>query len=337
MAFRDLTKLAIIVWSCLTVISACDPGPQSRQNRHREQLRIVMVGESQKDPTWPILQSMAAEFERLYPFATVQTLAPQSGAPHEQQTLLEGLLEESVHAICVAPNDPLAIQSIINRLAGSGRPVVTIGMDVPSSSRAVFCGPAEMEIGRSAAVACGSVLTGRSRTVMVLHAGTDHDVYRGRYFSFKEKLPDQGRIQLMGEVDCRGNSLEAARLVRKRVRMYPRVGCWVFLDDWALQGLKPGDRLLPLGCALVLCNGSPEYLEDIRKGEIQALVAFDYYQAVQDALHTALRLGQGGELKTNTIIATPAEIKKKKNVDEYDRRWKAWQQGKPSPNETLRE
>lgn len=331
-----LLRLAVVFGLGFSMILACDHAPQTLRGQDRRQLRIVLVGEAKDSPTWPILTSAAARFESLYPFVKVQTMATQSGSPREQQLLLEGLLQDNVHAIGVMPIDSMAIRSAIDQLVNNGRPVVTIGRDVPTSDRAVFCGPAESEIGRSAAAACGLALVGRSQTAMVLHAGTDHEVFRGRYFAFKEELPIHGNIRLLGEVDCQGSPLEAVRLIRQRTRLYPRVGCWVFLEDWALQHLRAGRRLLPLGCAMVLCNGSPKYFERVRKGEIRALVTFDLYRAVQDALQTASILAEGTTSQMTKIIATPTEIITDKELDGYARRWEAWQQGRPSPEEVSR-
>ena len=281
---------------------------------------------------WRILRSAAADFTKLYPRCEAEVVAPEAPSPHHQQLLLDGLLKEDCDAICVVPIDPDAIRSVINRLVIGGRPVVTIGRDVPSSNRVVFCGPAESDIGRAAAAACGPALFGRMRTIMLLHGGRENEVHRGRYYAFKNDLPMHGDLQVLDEVDCRGGAIDATRLVRSKSRLYPRVGGWVFLEDWPLRTLRPDERLLPLGCVAILCDCSPRYFDRVRTGEIHALITFDFSVAVEDALRAAYRLGAGTTAEQMSIIVTPTEIITAKKLDWYERRWESWQQEESKPD-----
>lgn len=310
---------------------ACDSERSSDRSRLRRMVKIALVGEGKDDPTWPMLRSMAKAYEQRDPMARVQAIAPVTASPRAQQAILEGLLDADVNVICVIPRDPLSIRPAVKSLVKSGRPVVTIGRDIPESNRSVYCGPMETAIGKAAAEACPLALAGRPRTMMVLHAGQDHEIYRGRRLAFIDDLPLSGNIRVLKEVDCGANAGHAVRLVRQQSRLYPRVGAWVFLGDWALRDIPPSDRLLPLGCGLVLCSASPQYLHRVRNGEIQAMVVFDYYEAVEKALEAASRLGEGARTGFLPVIRIESEIVTATDLERFERRWQAWQAGRPSP------
>ncbi|MFQ5501619.1 MAG: sugar ABC transporter substrate-binding protein [Phycisphaerae bacterium] len=321
----------IVLALCVPLLNgACDSERSSDRPRYRRIVRIAVVGEARDEPTWPMLQSMAAGYQRRDPMVSVRVIAPDTPSPRAQQKLLEGLLDADFHVVCIIPTDPLAIRPAIKGLVKGGRPVVTIGRDVPASHRSVYCGPLEVSMGKTAAAACRLALAGRPRTLMVLHAGEDHEVYRARRLALIHELPFLGDIRVLKEVDCAGNPGNASRLTRIQSKQYPRVGGWVFLEDWALREIPPADRLLPLGCGLVLCNGSPRYFDRVRNGEIQALVVFDYYEAVEKALEAATRLAEGDQTGFLPICSVEPEIVTGKELKQFERRWRAWQEGKSS-------
>ena len=329
---RPHLVIPLILCSQLTL--ACDPEQQTHsrdRGTDRLEREIILVGRSEEDPTWPVLQSCADRFESLYPPTTVRVIAPRMASPRQQRELLEGLAKAKVDAVCVAPIDPASIRSVVNRLAKSGKPVVTIGQDVPNSDRAAYCGPAESATGQAAALACDQSLKGRSRTVMLLHAGEEHGSYRVRYAAFREELHLFSSIHLLKEVNCKGEAVAAVNGVRRESRMYPRVGCWVFLDDWPLRTIRPDDRLLPLGCAMIVCNGSPKHFPRMRRGEIQVLVTFDFQNAVEDALRTAARLLEERGLETIQNLFSPSMIIDIDDLDWYERCWQNWRRGETTP------
>lgn len=327
--FRPASALLAV----LLALPSCDPSRLRRPRSGELDVRIVVVGEGKTEATWEVLLLASQRIGRIYPAARVDCVSPDSSSPHEQQRLLEGLLEEQVSAVCVAPIEARAIEVVIGRLAASGRPVVTLFRDVRDSSRAVYCGPSEREIGERAAEACDIALRGRARTVMLLHAGDDHKETRGRYYSIKEWLPVKvrDRVTLFGEVDCRADPLEAARLVRMKARRYPRIGCWVFLDDWPLRQLGEEEQILPFACGMVLCNGSPRHLDRMKRGEIQALVTFDHLRAAEEALRAAFELAQPVTDRTAIRAFRPvsAEVVIPSDLGAYEKRWQFWREAAP--------
>jgi hypothetical protein len=305
--------------------AGCKDLGSKRHAEANEQIRIALVGEAQDDPTWPVLQATSRWFMDRYHSADVEPMAPLTMAPGEQQKLLLDLAVKPFDSVCVAPSDPDSVRSAIQELVRHGKRVITIGRDVPQSDRHTYSGPSDFEIGRAAAQASAMVLKGRPPTIMLLYAGFAEEAYAARYYAFKEELPLLGDVQLLREVNCEGRHMEASHLVRVEARRYPRVGCWVFLDDWPLRTIPPKERLLPLGCGIVLCNGSPRYFERLRDGQILAMIAFDYRQVVEEALFSATKKASPTQEMPDTSFTLPAEIITVRELESYEQRWKRWQ------------
>jgi len=264
----------------------------------------------------------------------VDFLVPESRSPTAQQALLRSIKQREFDALCIVPINAAAIRSLVDAFVIDGKLVVTIARDIRDSRRAIHCGPSESQIGRLAAAACAIATQDRTKTVMLLHSGMDETSSRRRRIGFKDELATIHDTKLIAEYGCRDDPLEASRLVTVKAKSYPRTGCWVYLDDWPLRTIKPTQRLLPPSCGLILCNGSPDHFDRLRSGEIDAIIAFDYFQAVDEAIRAAARIVRTGEPDSLSFIEVPAEIITAKELDWHERRWDAWRMARPSPDES---
>ncbi len=325
-AGRQIFKLLVVASSTALVGFGCKPSTGQRPTRDKI-VRIVVIGEGQDEPTWPVIQATAEQFARKYALTVVETRAPLTSSPHDQQELLKALPNERFDAVCVHPTDPSTIGAEVNLLAQRGLSVVTIGRDIQPSQRQAYCGPSEFELGKSTVQAATKILEQRNKTLMLLHAGTEDEDYSKRYYGFKQGMSQTGGLEVLREVNCRGNPIDAVRLVKAESRMYPRVGSWVFLDDWPLRALRRDEPLLPLGGTIVLCNGSPRYFDHVRDGRVQAMVAYDYQKALEEGLFAAVRLVEDRSGGFAPVTDLAPEIITIRELPSYEARWKRWQRG----------
>lgn len=313
----------IAVTAVPLLAGGCDR--ETSERRDKRMVRLIIVGEAQDDPTWSVLQLTATRFQAEERFAVVEAVAPPTRSPRQQRVLLEGLAARGADAVCIAATDADAVRPTINLLVQKGIPVVTFGRDVPDSGRVVYCGPLEDEIGRAAAEACvAAVQARRTRTVMLLHSGLDDPVYGRRYRSFKRHLAPEQSVVLLREIDCAPNRSDLVVSVRLESRKYPRTACWVFLEDWPLRGLRADDRLLPRGCGLVLCNGSPRYFPLIRDGRATALIGYNFRRAAEEALLAAFWRAEESTSALTPHHITPVEVITIENVTVFEERWRSW-------------
>ncbi|HWL93212.1 MAG TPA: substrate-binding domain-containing protein [Phycisphaerae bacterium] len=327
-----LANAAILITIVATQFS-CEPAPVENAYERDVPRLIALIGESESDAAWPVLQAAVARFKNDNPGFEVDLIAPPSPSPTGQQKLLDDLAKKTVSCVCIIPSDALSLRSAVKQLATGGRPVVTIGMDVPDSRRTVFSGPSELEIGQAAAAACALTLENRSPTVITLHAGDANAAYSVRRHAFAQNLPVHGSIQILKELDCSGNAFDAADLIRRESRNFPRVGCWVLFDDWPLRVTARDVRLLPLGSRMVVCGDSPEYLDRVRRGELQAMITFDFFEAVENALATARALIENPTAERPPFVMSKTLTITISELDWYERCWTNWRRGQRSPPE----
>jgi len=302
-------------------------------SRRRAFSRIALVGIGKDHPTWPVLQATAQQVAGRGGRLEIVVRAPDTASPRGQQEILKDLSAAgNIEAVCIHPLDPSAVAPDIQDLVQKGISVVTFGTDVPIAARNGYCGPLETEIGRAAAQACELLVKGHSNSIILLYAGREDPFYGARYNAFKAQLPATSGVSILRELDCHRNRLDALELVKSESRKYPRVAGWVLLDDWPLRVLAPEAALLPKGCGMVLCNADPRYNEHLRDGRIEAIISYDFRDAVQQALFAAIRLGDDtGKKAFASEISVAPEIITRQDLPFWEARWKAWQTGQPPP------
>lgn len=304
----------------------CDPpGPGGKRVRPAT-VRIAVIGESRSDPTWPVIESTARWAEDLERNATIVPMAPDARSPTAQRAMLRDLLDSDFDAVAVFPTDPASIRQTVKLLVDAGKPVLTFGRDVVNSGRLAFFGPGQEEMGRAAAEACAAVLSGGPTSMILLSAGASDEQYAPRLRGFRRAARTSLELEVLREVQCDGKVLDAARLVRAEARLFPRVGGWVFLDDWPLRGLADDARLVPPNCKVVVCDGSPAYFDRLRRGELHALIGHDFGSVVEKVIFATVRAAHGVDIEVigETL---PPEIITIRNLDVpggHAERWAAW-------------
>lgn len=331
LCLRTLLAQICVGSIALSVIASCrsDEAPIARG---RGFTRIALIGVGKDHPTWPILQTSARQIAGRRGRLDIIALAPDTASPRAQQDLLNNIATEKAEAVCINPLDASALAPAITELVQRGIPVITFGSDVPNSNRNGYCGPLESDIGLEAARACDLLSKGSSSSIMLLDAGEDDEFYGARYNAFKAFLPASRGISILRDLNCHRNRGDALELVRAESRKYPRAAGWVLLDDWPLRVLAPGQRLVPEGCGIVLCNADPRYNNHLLDGRITAMIGYDFRETVQQALYAAVRLGTDSGRRGFAIgVSVPAETITKQNLPFWEARWSAWQTGQPPP------
>ena len=327
-----VTTVAAVLISGL----ACRSDSQT-QHKARVAERIALIGMGKDHLSFAVLQATARQITGHKGRVTVEVLASDHASPAEQQALLNGLPLDRYDAVCIHPVDPEAVAVEMQRLSATGTPVIAFGRDVPAASRSGYCGPTEGDLGKAVASACELLLKGRSNSIILLHGGTDNPTFSARYQSFKTAIVSVPGLSLLKEVDCHANRVDAVGLVKAEARKYPRVAGWVFLGDWPLRGLAENDRLLPIGCGIVLCEGDPMYFDRIRDGRIEAMIGFDYREASMEAVYTAIRVFESSSRGMNVSeVSIAPEIVTRKNLEQWEARWQSWCSGRASPATTSR-
>jgi len=312
--------------------AACEPAPPAgATSRPVGFNQIALVGTSEDSAAWAVMKAIAGRIESEDRRLQVVFRAPKEASPTAQQALLRELRDSHVRAVCLMPVDPMSVRAEIDSLTSDGKPVVLIGTDVPDSSRMLFVGPTGMSLGEATAKACAAIMPSERRTVLLLHAGTEHPVYGPRRIGFREQVRLEPGLEIFKEIDCGGSPVEAQRIVRRQMRLYPRLGCWAFLDDWPLRNWSSRDRLVPIGCAVALCRDDPKYFDALRRGDIHAIVSFDLYECVERGIESAVRLAEDQAGEPFDVYTIPPQVVLRDDLPWHEARWARWRDGRPSP------
>jgi ABC-type sugar transport system substrate-binding protein len=337
-AFVGLLVGAVIQWATVRTTAAailllvmaiggCSPGPAKPPERT---VRIVLIARSTESDEWPVMKLSAQKFMRDNKTIEVEVVAPAIDSPSQQRKLLGEVASRGAHAVCIYPLDPAGISSEVNAMVVSGTPVVTVGLDIPQSSRSAYCGPDETDVGEEAAQACALTMDkSQSRTLIILHAGEDKEPYSQRYRSFKNSIGHIKDGRILRDLNCNGESSEAVRLVALETQKYPRIGAWVLLDDWPIIRTPIDPAGWPSECSVVLCNASHKYFPELRSKRISALIGFDVQLACSSAIQAAAWLAGGSREGRGFDSNIPVEIITLWELPAWEKRWRSWSEEAP--------
>lgn len=318
----SFTSLAILL-AC--TLSGCEE-PTRPPSEKGKAVRIVVVGPGQDDPDWPVITACVSPAISNERTVTAEARAPVTASPALQREVLAALLNEPIDAVCLMPIDEDALVPEIARLSQSGRSVITFGRDVRDSARAAYVGPRESDIGTRAGQAVLTWLDDTRRSVIVVGPIADGSPYSLRYHEAREQMKIGG-ADVLREVDTSASPWNAAGRVRDESARFPRVACWLFLDEWPLLSDKVWMPLVPATSRVVVCGASPRWFGRLRRHEIHALIGYDMQQAVEGAIQTAIyvvrrnALGQRGR-------DLPAEVITLENIGSFERRRNEWLAGR---------
>jgi hypothetical protein len=194
----------------------------------------------------------------------------------------------------------------------------------------------DAEVGRALAELTALALNEKG-TIMLLHAGIEHDVYGPRRRSFLEHLQRYTDIELFAEINAQCDPRQARTLIRERSRRYPRLDAWVFLDDWPLRDLQNPSSLFQPPTRLITVGGTPEHVQLIRVGLSPGVVAASYYELGSQALR-ACHVAHLERERFRPIRATlPVRNVTTQNLKDYLRDWQFWATGEMPESNALAE
>lgn len=307
------------------VFAGCDkPGvPPPEKNRP---VRIVMVGTGQDDPDWPIISACVAPAAASDRAVTAVARAPATVSVRLQRELLADLVKEPIDAVCLIPIDGDAVRTEISTLSKSGRCVITFGRDARDSARSAFVGPPESEIGDRAGEAVLKWLDESRRSVMIVGAMAADSPYALRCIGARQRL-QKGGADVLREVDSSSAPWNSADQVRAESTRFPRVACWLFLDEWPLISDKVWKPLVPTTSRVVVCGASPRWFGRLKRHEIHALIGYDLQQAVEGAVKTAVNVVRRANMGQNGRDM-PVEVITLENIKAFERRRDEWLAGR---------
>ncbi|HSW47004.1 MAG TPA: substrate-binding domain-containing protein [Phycisphaerae bacterium] len=305
----------------------CKDRPQDPSDRLAARLArgtIAFVGLGPRDPLWPVLKASAERYDREMCMLHVQYLCPRGDSTQDQIDLLKSLTDRSLRGVCVQLDNVPALHPALRDLYDRGIVIVSMIKPAPQEIRVAHIGFDETAVGEALAEAAVETI-GEQGSLMLLHAGTRDPVYALRLAGFDNAIRRHRKIEVLAEIDCRMDAFDARKEIKERFERFPRLSCWVALDDWPLRGVSLADRPIPVGCQLVTFGGYPDQWPHIRNGTCPVVVAANYRELGTQAL-------QACEIATQRIsphkilYQAPLRTVHMRNLDAYIHDWTQWLQ-----------
>jgi ribose transport system substrate-binding protein len=187
-----------------------------------------------------------------------------------QRTLAEGLLQQRVDAVVIAPIDTLAIVPAIERANAARVPVFSVNLR-PSGGRIVSHVQSDhVGMGRVAAEYLAAFLGGRGEVAIVSRAGVPWLVEREQ--GFRAAMRAHRGITIVDSLDGGGDRARTLALVEPMLRARRETDGIFSVDDaGALGAYDAAIKRLRADLVIVGCDASPETVQLIQgEGPLKA-------------------------------------------------------------------
>ncbi len=291
---------------------------------------FLIVGASQDDPLWPVLQGGAKAYAETVSALKLKMLAPAARDPRVQADLVRRNLDPSVFGLCLQATAGKETRQLVNDLAGRGISVVLIGEDMPETQRQGYVGMDDMEAGKLLAQALRSSMHDRT-TFMVLEAGRGRSALGLRLLGFGLGMSEIPHLRELHRTDCRNDVAVARKILAEQGRKYPDLGMWVSISDWPAR-IDPEELRKDLGegTGIVLIGALPPVWPLMRQGIVRAAIGTDYGWWGYEAVNLAELAFQRSPTPDKVRLTEPC-IVRPQDLTEYEQTWKGWTEGHVLP------
>lgn len=316
-----MALLALVAGVLFSGVAGCEESRAPVQKH-----TILVVGASQNDPLWPVLQGGARAFAKTVSGLTLTMLAPPTSSPQAQADLIQQNLNPSVVGICLQPASADAMPKLLDELVGRGISVVLIGHDFPGSRRSAYVGLDDQEAGKYLAEALRLTMHDRT-TFMVLHAGDTKGPLAQRLRGFGMGMSEIGYLHRLREVDCQRDLTKAQQALVEEGRKYPELGMWVSIGDWPVH--MPAEQLhKALGdqTGLVLIGAMPAVWPLMQQGMVRAAVGTNYGWWGYEAVNLVELFYHHAQVPDRVRLTDPC-IVRPADLAQFQQEWQGWTQG----------
>lgn len=189
-----------------------------------------------------------------------------------QRTLIEGLLQQRVDAVVIAPSDTLAVVPAVARANAARVPVFSVNLR-PSGGQVISHVQSDhVGMGRVAAEYLAAFLDGRGEVMVVSRSGVPWHVEREQ--GFRTAMRAHPRIRIVDSVDDGGDRPRALALLEPMLRARRETDGIFSVDDAGTLGAYDAAiKRFRADLVIVGCDPSAETIEHIRSdGPLKASV-----------------------------------------------------------------
>lgn len=308
--------------------TATPPAPDSHPAHGKRLYRVAMIARTQsslaanaaragaEDAAADLSTKLGIELKLVW-----QT--PAKDDPVRQAAILEQAVSSGVQGVILSSSDAGVLTSAVEFAHDRGVPVICFESDAPGSS--AFVGADEERVGRAVAQDLAQAMSEKG-AIAVLAGDSKDAVAQARLRGLKLELESYPNIKLSRTVSYAGADEGAMNLEQTKASS-PDINGWAILGPW--PNLTEADvEDIARTAKIVAADAFPQQLKYVRGGQVQSLVAQDYYAWGYESVRLlAARLT--GEKGSSAPGPRTVEIDRvtKGNAEEMEGKWGRWLKG----------
>ncbi len=294
------------VAAAIAVLNAAAPAPAAET-----------VATFTRNPSNPILRGVriGGEIAATTLGAQVVHFIPRSEAPPEQLGLVDEVIRNKPDAIVLAPFDPKAMVSAVDRLNAAGIPVTNVNERLAGGSVVSYVGTDDYQLALTTARYLVKAMGGKGN-VVILEGPDNLPTSVARVRAYKDALKEFPDVKLLASKSANYARTPAIEVMKSFLRLHPQIDGVLAANDpmaiGAIEQLKAANKK-----ALVVgINASKEVLEFIKSGDL--LGSGDYNGFVQGCLGAEIAIRNLRKQPVPKEINLKALVVDKSNYQPYE-------------------
>ena len=294
------------VAAAIAVLNAAAPAPAAET-----------VATFTRNPSNPILRGVriGGEIAATTLGAQVVHFIPRSEAPPEQLGLVDEVVRNKPDAIVLAPFDPKAMVSAVDRLNAAGIPVTNVNERLAGGSVVSYVGTDDYQLALTTARYLVKAMGGKGN-VVILEGPDNLPTSVARVRAYKDALKEFPDVKLLASKSANYARTPAIEVMKSFLRLHPQIDGVLAANDpmaiGAIEQLKAANKK-----ALVVgINASKEVLEFIKSGDL--LGSGDYNGFVQGCLGAEIAIRNLRKQPVPKEINLKALVVDKSNYQPYE-------------------
>jgi ribose transport system substrate-binding protein len=294
------------VAAAIALLNAASPAPAAET-----------IATFTRNPSNPILRGVriGGEIAATTLGAQVVHFIPRSEAPPEQLGLVDEVIRNKPDAIVLAPFDPKAMVSAVDRLNAAGIPVTNVNERLAGGSVVSYVGTDDYQLALTTARYLVKAMGGKGN-VVILEGPDNLPTSVARVRAYKDALKEFPEVKLVASKSANYARTPAIEVMKSLLRLHPQIDGVLAANDpmaiGAIEQLKAANKK-----ALVVgINASKEVLEFIKSGDL--LGTGDYNGFVQGCLGVEIAIRNLRKQPVPKEINLKALVVDKSNYQPYE-------------------
>ncbi|ABG05520.1 Twin-arginine translocation pathway signal [Rubrobacter xylanophilus DSM 9941] len=249
--------------------------------------------------------------------ARLNVQGPEEFSPAAQTPILNAVVQSNPDAILIAPTDRTAMVGPIQSAVNQDIPVVLVDTTIEKEEIALArISSDNVEGGRMAGEALAEQIGGKGK-VLLISVKPGISTTDQRKQGFEEAIKQYPDIEYLGTEYCNDDPTQAASITTSTLQAHPDLagifGANVFSGQGAGTGVRQAGKRDQV--SVVAFDASPTQVEDLRRGNLDVLIAQHPNDIGRRGVQIAVRYLESGEEPENKQITTGFTTVTRDNLD----------------------